>query len=384
MCFWSEKAEDICCQVAAISVMIFCHVSVTSLSKDLYARDSSSGPSASLNWSIMPIFHLVMSLVYGYWALASFTNPGYHHSSISVTNDDNINDDDDELPLSSLKPPSTPLPSCSLKTASNNITLLFHDAPFPRDERSVAPTKSSIVNPCFKCHQYKPPRCHHCRICRRCVLRYDHHCPWIGNCVGHGNVAYFNRFLIFTPVALMYALALVTCNYYEWKKREFRLSYQSDDASHAAIVDLPSVWQIIHISITALVLVITTVLVSAMAYYHVISYARQNVTTMDNLKFDSNPKTKQTFPYDLGSSSRNWEIVMGSNYWGVLGLGKSIGNGIDHQVNTFGALLTLDCKESTENQFTATNQRIPETSNLLSTERDEDGELVIRYHSNNN
>ena len=31
---------------------------------------------------------------------------------------------------------------------------------------------------CTKCETYRPPRAHHCRICRRCIRRMDHHCPW--------------------------------------------------------------------------------------------------------------------------------------------------------------------------------------------------------------
>ena len=29
---------------------------------------------------------------------------------------------------------------------------------------------------CYSCQAYKPPRCHHCTQCGRCVLRCDHHC----------------------------------------------------------------------------------------------------------------------------------------------------------------------------------------------------------------
>eukprot|EP00760_Papus_ankaliazontas_P036317 PhM_4_TR8289/c1_g1_i1/m.92587/K20028/ZDHHC2_15_20; palmitoyltransferase ZDHHC2/15/20 len=44
---------------------------------------------------------------------------------------------------------------------------------------------------CVKCHSYKPPRTHHCSACGECVLMYDHHCPWIAQCVGHRNRKYF-------------------------------------------------------------------------------------------------------------------------------------------------------------------------------------------------
>eukprot|EP00928_Gymnodinium_smaydae_P072862 TRINITY_DN56148_c0_g1_i1.p1 TRINITY_DN56148_c0_g1~~TRINITY_DN56148_c0_g1_i1.p1 ORF type:complete len:518 (+),score=91.22 TRINITY_DN56148_c0_g1_i1:110-1663(+) len=44
---------------------------------------------------------------------------------------------------------------------------------------------------CKKCNLSRPERAHHCTICQACVLRMDHHCPWIGNCVGFKNQKYF-------------------------------------------------------------------------------------------------------------------------------------------------------------------------------------------------
>jgi hypothetical protein len=40
---------------------------------------------------------------------------------------------------------------------------------------------------CRWCNCYKDYRMEHCRACNRCVRDFDHHCPWLNNCVGGAN-----------------------------------------------------------------------------------------------------------------------------------------------------------------------------------------------------
>ena len=45
------------------------------------------------------------------------------------------------------------------------------------------------------CNTIRAPRTSHCYDCNACVLELDHHCPWMGKCVGKYNLCYFYAFL---------------------------------------------------------------------------------------------------------------------------------------------------------------------------------------------
>ncbi|KHN95627.1 palmitoyltransferase PFA3 [Metarhizium album ARSEF 1941] len=61
---------------------------------------------------------------------------------------------------------------------------------------------------CKKCQARKPDRAHHCSTCRRCVLKMDHHCPWLATCLGLRNYKAFLLFLMYTTTLCLYAFAV--------------------------------------------------------------------------------------------------------------------------------------------------------------------------------
>jgi len=80
--------------------------------------------------------------------------------------------------------------------------LKFHLSKYPFDGLLYDPKE------CTTCKIIRPPRSKHCRLCNRCVARYDHHCPWVNGCVGAGNLWKFLMFLFSTGLVCSYCSML--------------------------------------------------------------------------------------------------------------------------------------------------------------------------------
>ncbi|TKS90057.1 putative palmitoyltransferase ZDHHC4 [Collichthys lucidus] len=75
---------------------------------------------------------------------------------------------------------------------------------YPYDRRLFHPGVS-----CPTCQLVKPARSKHCRVCNRCVQRFDHHCVWVNNCIGAQNTRYFLLYL-FSVCAMAGDIAILT------------------------------------------------------------------------------------------------------------------------------------------------------------------------------
>mmetsp|Transcript_7470 Transcript_7470/g.16331 ORF Transcript_7470/g.16331 Transcript_7470/m.16331 type:complete len:454 (-) Transcript_7470:5-1366(-) len=75
------------------------------------------------------------------------------------------------------------------------------DSPSPQ-ELPTTHTERSCKVCCIKL----PLRAKHCHDCGRCVRTHDHHCPWIGNCVGENNRAFFFWFVLLQGIEACWVL----------------------------------------------------------------------------------------------------------------------------------------------------------------------------------
>ena len=154
---------------------------------------------------------------------------------------------------------------------------------------------------CDTCYIIRPLRSTHCGICDNCILRFDHHCPWIGTCVGKRNYPYFLFFLVLLNLSQVFTVS-VSIAHIVIQTLENKKNKEYEKSDEIKNKDSFLVGKVIMSLYLIIFVLLTMVFTTGLLIYH-IKIVKQEMTTKEELKkFFKNPfgnpyqrSTKQNF-----------------------------------------------------------------------------------------
>lgn len=92
--------------------------------------------------------------------------------------------------------------TCSIDPADDSV------CETNRDKSSTNRTNASADNQiyCHLCETRVHSSSKHCTHCRKCIVRFDHHCKWLNTCIGAKNYPYF--LIVLTSIGLLTSISL--------------------------------------------------------------------------------------------------------------------------------------------------------------------------------
>lgn len=123
---------------------------------------------------------------------------------------------------------------------------------------------------CDTCSKFQPLRTKHCVDCGDCVRTMDHHCPWLGTCVGENNRCFFYWFLVLQALELGWTMAEVFVAL-------ISLEYIPQQSSVGTAISLQ-----VYLIVEMIVMMFLLVMVFCLLGYHTF-LAAANMTTWENI-----------------------------------------------------------------------------------------------------
>ncbi|CAI4231856.1 unnamed protein product [Auanema sp. JU1783] len=209
---------------------------------------------------------------------------------------------------------------------------------------------------CTPCKGYKAPRSHHCSKCKRCSLKMDHHCPWINNCVGHRNQAWFVRFLVGAIVGCIHSAVIHCICFYH----AIHISYYMKYGDGTEPVIEMNIWAAVALIGSFGFSCGVSIGLSVLLYMQ-IKYILKNRTGIEEYidskalarrdDDDDDEEAQWVYPYDIGWRRNLYEVLSTFS-------GHTLGNGIWWPVVASCDQYTLTSEQLRQKELKRSNARI--------------------------
>uniref|UniRef100_A0A3Q4I1D7 Palmitoyltransferase n=1 Tax=Neolamprologus brichardi TaxID=32507 RepID=A0A3Q4I1D7_NEOBR len=146
-------------------------------------------------------------------------------------------------------PRATPDEAADIEKQIDNTGNTSYRPP-PRTKEVLINQQVVKLKYCFTCKMFRPPRTSHCSLCDNCVERFDHHCPWVGNCVGKRNYRFFYTFIVSLSFLTAFIFGCVTTHLALRAQggKGLVFALQESPGRYPLVICFFSVWSILGLS----------------------------------------------------------------------------------------------------------------------------------------